>query len=408
MNVHDQGSRLDAQQLARIRTHLEKRYIEPGKIAGFLPLVHRRGRIEYCEPIGLMDLERGKPMREDTIFRIYSMTKPITSVALMMLFEEGHFQLNDPVHRWIPEWRDLRVFRSGSYPNFLTDPCERPMRIKDLLTHMSGLTYDFMHATNVDSAYRKAGVRMDVPGRTLADMIRSLSTLPLEFSPGEAWSYSFATDVCGHLIECMSGQRLDTFLKARIFDPLGMTDTGFWVSEEKHERFAANYERGPDKRLRLIDDPLDSPFGREKTFLSGGGGLVSTAHDYLQFCRMLLGQGSFEGERLIGRKTLELMTVNHLPDGGDLTRWARGRFSEVAYEGVGFGLGFAVNLGPEQSSTIGSKGEISWGGAASTLFWVDPAEDLAVILLTQLMPSGTFDLRSQMKALVYPSILPER
>ncbi|MEE4360860.1 MAG: serine hydrolase domain-containing protein [Pseudomonadales bacterium] len=407
MNMKAAQAGLNPQQLARIRTHLEQRYIEPGKVAGFLPLVYRRGEIAYCEPLGLMDVERRKPMREDTLFRIYSMSKPITSVALMMLYEEGHFQLHDPVHRWIPEWRNLRVFRSGSYPNFLTDPCERPMNVKDLLTHMSGLTYDFMHATNVDSAYRKAGVRSNVEGRTLKDMIDALATIPLEFSPGTAWNYSFATDVCGHLVEVMSGQRFDRFLKERIFDPLGMEDTFFQVPPEKLERFAANYERGADKQVRLLDDPMNSPYGREVTLLSGGGGLVSTAHDYLRFCRMLLGGGTLDGARIIGPKTLELMAANHLPNGDDLTRWARGTFSETTYEGYGFGLGFSVNLGAGATSSAGSAGEIAWGGAASTIFWVDPAEDLAVILMTQFMPSGTFNFRGQMKALVYPAIEPD-
>lgn len=407
MNMQARDAGLDARQLARITKHLTERYLEPGKIAGFLPLVYRRGQVAYCEPLGSMDLERGKPVREDTIWRIYSMSKPITSVALMQLYEEGHFQLNDPVHRWIPEWRNLRVFRGGSYPNFLTDPCARPMTVKDLLTHTSGLTYDFLHATNVDSAYRKAGVRMDVPGKTLKDMVDTLATLPLEFSPGTAWNYSFATDVCGYLVEVMSGRRFDDYLRERILEPLGMVDTGFTVPPEKLDRFAANYERGPDRRLRLLDDPQDSPYGREKSFLSGGGGLVSTAHDYLRFCRMLLGGGTLDGVRILGPKTLELMAANHLPNGDDLTRWARGSFAETTYEGYGFGLGFSVNLGAAATATVGSAGEIAWGGAASTLFWVDPAEDLAVILMTQFMPSGTFNFRGQLKALVYPAIEPD-
>ena len=397
---------LNAGQLERIRTHLEQRYLEPGKVAGFLPLVWRRGELAWCEPLGLMDLERGRPVREDTIWRIYSMSKPITSVALMQLYEQGLFQLNDAVHRWIPEFRDLRVHRSGVYPDFATDPCERPMTVKDLLTHMSGLTYDFMVSTNVDAAYRKAGVRLEKKGGSLDEMARILGGLPLEFSPGTSWNYSVATDVCGLLVERMSGQPFDAYLEEHVLGPLGMIDTGFSVPEEKLERFAANYQRGPDKKLRLVDDPLDSPYGGEVSFFSGGGGLVSTAHDYLRFCRMLLAGGTLDGARILGPKTIELMSANHLPNGDDLTRWARGTFSETAYEGYGFGLGFSVNLGPGPTSTAGSAGEIAWGGAASTLFWVDPAEDLAVILMTQLMPSGTFDLRGQLKALVYAAIEP--
>jgi len=404
MHIDPKAAGMAPAQLARIRKHLEQRYLEPGKIAGFLPLIYRRGTVAYCEPMGMMDIERGKPMAEDTLFRIYSMSKPITSVALMMLYEEGHFQLNDPVHRWIPEWRNLRVFRGGNWPNFLTAPCERPMTVKDLLTHMSGLTYDFMQASNVDRAYRKLDLRLERDGGTLRTMVERLAELPLEFSPGTRWNYSFATDIVGYLVEIMSGQRFDDFLKARIFEPLGMHDTFFSVPADKLERFAANYQRGPDRSLQLLDDPGDSLYGREKTFLSGGGGLVSTAADYLRFCRMLLGQGSLEGMRIIGPKTLELMTCNHLPNNDDLTRWAMGTFSETTYEGYGFGLGFSVNLGPGPTATVGSAGEIAWGGAASTLFWVDPAEDLVCILMTQFMPSGTFNFRGQMKSLVYPAI----
>lgn len=407
MNIDPQAAGMDARQLARIRTHLERRYLEPGKVAGFLPVVYRRGHVAYCEPLGRMDLERDKPMREDTIFRIYSMSKPITSIAMMMLYEEGHFQLGDPVHRFIPQWRNLRVFESGTWPHFLTHPVERPMTIKDLFTHMSGLTYDFMQRSNVDRAYRKLEVRSGGEAGTLEGMVKLLAELPLEFSPGTRWNYSFSTDVLGYLVEVISGQRFDRFLAERIFEPLGMHDTGFHVPEVELERLAANYERGPDKALRLIDDPYDSAFGRPRTFFSGGGGLVSTASDYLQFCRMLLGGGSVDGVRIVGRKTLELMGRNHLPNGDDLTRWATGTFSETTYEGYGFGLGFSVNLGPEKTATIGSEGELAWGGAASTVFFVDPKEDLACILMTQFMPSGTFDFRGQMKSLVYPALEPE-
>mgnify|MGYP005840373921 CR=1 FL=1 len=407
MNMIRIAGGMNVRQLDRIRSHLEERFVKPGKVAGFLPLVWRRGELAWCEPIGMMDLERGKAVQEDTIFRIYSMSKPITSVALMMLYEEGHFQLGDAVHRWIPEFRGLRVFRSGSYPNFLTAPCERAMTVKDLLTHRSGLTYDFMHASNVDAAYRKAGVRGLQQGGSLDAMAETLGTLPLEFSPGSAWNYSVSTDICGLLVQRMSGLRFDEFLRTRVLEPLGMVDTGFSVPEDKLSRFAANYQRGPDKTLQRIDDPLASPYGGEVTFHGGGGGLVSTGRDYLRFCRMLLGRGTLDGVRIIGPKTLELMSANHLPNGDDLTRWARGTFSETTYEGYGFGLGFSVNLGPGPTSTVGSAGELAWGGAASTIFWVDPAEDLACVLMTQLMPSGTFNFRGQMKALVYPAIEPD-
>ena len=397
---------LNAGQLARIEQHLASRYIDKGKLAGTLTAVWRRGELAYLKPQGQRDLASDAPMTEDTIFRIYSMSKPITSVALMMLYERGVFQLGDPVHRWIPEWAEQRVYVSGIYPHFQTRPVDRPMTVKDLLTHMSGLTYDFMAATNVDAAYRKVGLRLQGSGLTLDTFAERLAPLPLLFSPGSSWNYSFATDVCGLLVQRMSGQPLDQFLQQEIFGPLKMGDTGFSVPESERHRFASNYERAPDRSLRCIDEASTSPFCQPATFFSGGGGLLSTAHDYLRFCRMLLGGGTLEGARIIGPKTLALMGTNHLPDGGDLTAWAQGSFSETTYEGIGFGLGFAVNLGMAATSAVGTEGELFWGGAASTIFWVDPREDLACVFLTQLMPSGTYNFRGQLKAMVYGAIEP--
>jgi len=397
---------LNAGQLARIEQHLASRYIDKGKLAGTLTAVWRRGELAYLKPQGQRDLASGAPMTEDTIFRIYSMSKPITSVALMMLYERGVFQLADPVHRWIPEWAEQRVYVSGIYPHFQTRPVDRPMTVKDLLTHMSGLTYDFMAATNVDAAYRKVGLRLQGSGLTLDTFAERLAPLPLLFSPGSSWNYSFATDVCGLLVQRMSGLPLDQFLQQEIFGPLKMGDTGFSVPESERHRFASNYERAPDRSLRCIDEASTSPFCQPATFFSGGGGLLSTAHDYLRFCRMLLGGGTLEGARIIGPKTLTLMGTNHLPDGGDLTAWAQGSFSETTYEGIGFGLGFAVNLGMAATSAVGTEGELFWGGAASTIFWVDPREDLACVFLTQLMPSGTYNFRGQLKAMVYGAIEP--
>jgi CubicO group peptidase (beta-lactamase class C family) len=276
------------------------------------------------------------------------------------------------------------------------------MRIRDLLMHTSGLTYGFMNRTNVDHAYRRLKVGGEAPGETLQDMIDKMAKLPLEFSPGSRWNYSHATDVLGFLIERLTGEKLDDYLQANIFDPLGMSDTGFTVKDVS--RFAANYARGRDKKLIVQDDPETSLYTKPKTFLGGGGGLVSTAADYLSFCRCLMAGGELNGERIIGQKTLSMMTRNHLPNNDDLTQWATGSFSEIANEGYGFGLGFSIHLGSERSATIGSKGDYAWGGAASTIFWVDPAEELIVIFMTQFMPSGTFNFRGQLKALVYPAI----
>jgi CubicO group peptidase (beta-lactamase class C family) len=395
---------LSSERLARIERHLGRRYLDEKKIAGALTLVARRGQIAHLAPIGLMDVRRGAEMREDTIFRIYSMSKPITSVALMTLYEHGHFQLDDAVHKFIPAWRELRVYEAGNHPAFATRPAERAMTIRDLLTHTSGLTYGFMERTNVDRAYRRLGI--GDRDNTLEEMVAKLGRLPLEFSPGTRWNYSVSTDVLGHLIERISGRRLDAFLREEIFAPLGMQDTGFCVPPEQRGRFATNYTRMPDKSLRVEDDAAASVYATPPALLSGGGGLVSTASDYWRFCQMLLNGGELDGARVLGRKTIELMTTNHLPGGADIARLnLGGQFSQVTYDGVGFGLGFSVTLDLARAQTVGSPGEYAWGGAASTAFWIDPAEELIVIFMVQLMPSGTFNFRGQLKSIVYPAII---
>lgn len=396
---------LSGERLSRIDQHLKRRYIEPKKIAGTLTLVARHGRVAYLTPLGLMDIERQKPMTEDTIFRIYSMTKPITSVALMMLYEEGHFQLNNEVYKFIPEWKNLRVYAAGNHPLFLTTPPERPMTIRDLMTHTSGLTYSFMESTNVDAAYRKLGIDVLGKGGTLREMIEKLATLPLEFSPGTRWNYSVSTDVLGYLVEVMSGMRFDEYLQKKIFEPLKMVDTDFYVPPDKLDRFAANYSRQPDKTIKVEDDPGNSAYSKPTTYFSGGGGLVSTAADYYRFCQMLLNGGELDGARLLGPKTIELMTMNHLPGGKDLNELSVSTYTQVATEGTGFGLGFSIHLGSDKSQVIGSVGQYAWGGKASTAFWIDPVEDLIVIFLTQFMPNATFNFPDQLKAIIYPAIL---
>ena len=396
---------LATSRLARIDDHLRDRYLEPGKISGAFTLVARRGKLAHCSALGHIELERKRPLEEDAIFRIYSMTKPITSVAVMMLYEKGLFQLRDPVHKFIPEFESQGVFRMGSYPNFLTDPPKRPMRIKDLLTHTSGLTYGFMHRTPVDAAYRKAGLEGARSNANLEETIRKIASIPLEFSPGERWNYSMATDVLGYIVQVVSGKPFDQFLAEEIFEPLGMVDTGFYVPPEKQSRLPACYERRMERKLILQDDPQTSPYLTPPEFLSGGGGLVSTGSDYLRFAEMLRRGGERGGTRIVSRKTIELMTQNHLPGDVDLTQMAQGSFSETPYEGVGFGLGFSINLGPGRTGAAGSAGEFAWGGAASTAFWVDPAEDLSVVFLTQLLPSATYDFRAQLRAMVYGAII---
>jgi len=403
-NAADPGmAGMDADRLARIEAHLHNRYLEPQKISGCVMAVYRRNQLAYVQAAGLRDRERDLPMTTDTLFRIYSMTKPVTSVALMTLWERGLFSLDDPVHRFIPEFANLRVRSGGAWPRFLTEAPARPMRIRDLLLHTSGLTYDFMYATNIDAAYRELDVGRPAPGYTLQAMIDQLAGLPLEFSPGERWNYSLATDVLGHLIEKISGMSFPDYLQQTIFGPLDMVDTVFSPRPDQLERFASCYTRDANKRLVLQDDAQDSQYV-DRTFYSGGGGLLSTAADYLRFCRMLLGGGSLERQRIISRRTLDFMVGNHLPGGGDIASLSMSGFSETHNEGVGFGLGFACKMDPLRNGYPASIGTFYWGGMASTLFWIDPAEELIVLFLTQLIPSSTFNFRGQLEALVYAAI----
>lgn len=391
-----------ADRLDRITEHLTRNYIDPGKIAGCQTLVARRGHVAYFSSLGCMDRERARPMADDTIFRIYSMTKPITSVALMTLYEQGHFQLNDPVHRVIPEWRDHKVYVSGEGAAMETVTPERPITFRHLLSHTGGLTYGATEHP-VDQVYREQGVRRG-DDETLRAFVEKLAHVPLRYAPGERWMYSLSTDVCGYLVEAISGRRFDTYLQEAIFDPLGMKDTSFTVAPEKVGRFAANYQRQPDKTLKLADDPKTSTYLKTPSFFSGGGGLTGTIADYYRFCEMLRRGGELDGARILGPRTIKLMTKNHLAGGRDLTQMALGAFSETANEGVGFGLGFAMTLSEVDTGALG-QGDYYWGGAASTIFWVDPVEDLVAIFMTQLMPSGTFNFRGQLKNMIYSAIV---
>lgn len=406
MKVNPDAAGLDASRLERIDAHLASRYIDPGKIAGCQVAVVRHGAVGYFKSFGHADRERGVAMADDTIFRIYSMTKPITGVALMTLYEQGHFQLNDPVSRFIPSWRDLKV--KETEPGGTTRLVEphRPMTVRDCLMHTTGLGWGDDGPLTMDRFLpAMTKVRGGRDG-TLATMVENLAALPLVFHPGEMWLYGLSTDICGHLVEVISGQRFDDYLQEHLFDPLQMVDTGFSVGDDAVARFAANYGRRADKSLAVIDDPETSTYRTPPAFLSGGGGLVSTTADYLRFAQMLLNGGELDGVRILGRKTVELMTINHLPGGAGLAEFAMpGGYGEVGFDGVGFGLTMAVGLGQAETQAIGSAGDFYWGGAASTIFWVDPIEDLVVVFMTQLMPSGTFNFRGQLKALVYPAIV---
>jgi CubicO group peptidase (beta-lactamase class C family) len=388
----------------RIEDHLKHRYIDTGRFPGTQFVVYRRGQIVHSAVQGLADVERKLPVKDDSIFRIYSMTKPITSVAFMMLVEEGRVALDDPVHKYIPAWKDLGVFAGGNAPLFKTRPPARPMLIVDLLRHTSGLTYGFQERTNVDAAYREQKIGELEKAGTLQTMIDGLAKIPLEFSPGDAWSYSVSTDVVGYLIEEISGQPFEQFLKQRIFNPLRMNDTDFFVSPQNARRLAACYAADGKGGMTLYDDPATSSFLAPPSMISGGGGLCSTAADYLTFCRALLNGGELGGVRLIGPKTLALITSNHLPGGRDLTEMSKSLFSESTYAGVGFGLGFSVTMNPTLTLISGSSGEYAWGGAATTSFWIDPAEDLIAIFMTQVLPSSAYPVRRELRTMIYAAI----
>jgi CubicO group peptidase (beta-lactamase class C family) len=393
---------LSASRLARIDAWRD-RLVADGKLAGATTLVFRRGQVAHLGCSGLADLERGTPMTPGTIHRIYSMTKPLTSVAIMMLYEEGRFQLDDPITHFLPAFANMRVCTGGARGRIETVPATRDITFRDLLTHTSGLTYGFMEAGPVDAMYRERGVDFGAAETSLAEVVATLAELPLIAQPGTQWNYSVSTDVLGHLVEVVSGIPFAEFLQRRLIGPLGMVDTGFHLPDGEAARFAANYGLGPDRALKLIDDPVDSRFLRPRRVPSGGGGLVSTASDYLRFCQMLLGKGELEGVRYLGRKTVELMMSNHLR--GDMADMGQPRWSESTMEGIGFGLGFSVMLDPARAQILGTPGECAWGGAASTAFWVDPAEEMAVILLTQLMPSSTWPLRRELRVLSYQAIV---
>ena len=395
---------VDPARLARLREHFD-RYVGDGRLPGWLAVLHRDGET-HLECSGRRDLEAGLPVEEDTLWRIYSMTKPITSVAAMMLWEEGRFELKDPVARFLPEFEAPRVYRGGTAAKPVTRPAVEPIRMWHLLTHTSGLTYGFHAAHPVDAMYRAAGFEWSTPpGLDLAACCERWAALPLLFEPGSEWNYGVSTDVLGRVVEVIAGQPLDAFLAARVLGPLGMPETGFHAPEADHGRLAALYtpDAATGRATRL--DALGAAALRPPDCLSGGGGLVSSASDYLRFARMLLGGGELDGVRLLSPRTLRLMTSNQLPGGADLEAVGRPLFSETTFDGVGFGLGFSVVVDPVAGRSASSLGEFAWGGAASTAFWVDPAERMTVLFFTQLLPSSSYPLRSQLHQMVHQALV---
>jgi len=405
VEIEPDDAGFDGRRLARLDSHFA-RYVDDGRLPGWLILVSRRGRIVHLSTYGQRDVEAALPVEVDTLFRIYSMTKPIASVAAMMLYEEGRFELKDPVSRFVPAFEDVRVYRAGSALNPVTEPAREPVRIWHLLTHTSGLTYGFHHAHPVDAMYRAAGFEWgSPPGAELTACCDAWAALPLLFQPGTEWNYGVSTDVLGRVVEIASGQTLDRFFAERIFRPLGMTDTAFWAPEADHDRLAALYVAFPGRADPVRMDAMGDTAKTRPALLSGGGGLVSTAADYHRFTQMLLRGGELDGARLLGTRTVRYMTRNHLPGGVDLEAFGRPLFAETTFEGVGFGLGFSVVEDNVANRVLSTVGEFGWGGAASTASLVDPAEELTMLFFTQLLPSSTHPIRSQLKQLVYQALV---
>jgi len=393
----------DPRRLQRIDDVIARNYVDTGAIPGALTMVWRRGELVWRGVSGVLDLGRGTPVREDSIFRLYSMTKPVTAVALLMLMEEGLVGLDDPLSRFIPGFADLGVYAGGALGSFKTTPSPRPVKVVDVLRHTAGFTYGFLNRTEVDAAYRAQRVGEANTEGGLPAMIAQLEKLPLEFPPGEMWNYSVGTDVVGYLIEKLSGQKLSDFFRTRIFTPLAMHDTDFMVPAAKRDRLSTCYYV-KDGKLLVFDDGHNSTYAQPPLLESGGGGLAGTAKDYLRFCRMLLNGGELDGARLLSPKTVALMTMNHLPGGRTMTEMmpATTAFSESGYAGVGYGLGVGVTENVAATGLPGTQGEYSWGGAAGTYFFNDPKEELAVVFMTQvLFAPDRIKLRRDLRALVY-------
>ena len=393
----------DANRLERIDTMLEH-YIADKRSAGMVALVSRQGEPVYCSVRGLADIARQTPMLRDTIFRIYSMTKPVTSVALMTLLEQGHCHLDDAAYRWIPALRDLTVYIDQDR----RDPIASDITIRQLLTHTAGFSYGFEPDINPVDAMYQGAMNENRRQHNLADWLADLFELPLIAQPGERWHYSIATDICGYLVELMSDMPFGDYLQKKIFDPLAMIDTGFLVPVSEAERFAALYSRTKDESLVELESASNSPFLAQSpagsaVLQSGGGGLVSTIDDYWRFAQMMLNGGELDGVRVLGRKTVEWMIQNHLPS--DLLPISFNGVVPQLLAAYGFGLGYAINIDPSRAGTLGSAGDFGWGGVADTYCWVDPKEQLIGILMQQFTPSLTHPGRRDFRNAVYQALI---
>jgi CubicO group peptidase (beta-lactamase class C family) len=412
------GRVTDAEKLGFDRSRLDRmdrllaRHVEDGSLAGWQLAITRHGQTAHLAACGHRDREAVLPVVDDTLWRVYSMTKPIASVAALTLWEEGAFELTDPVSRWIPAFAGVRVYAKGSVNDVVTVPATEPIRVWHLLSHTSGLTAGFQHTTVADALYRRAGFEMGYPeGATLASVCDELARLPLLFQPGTAWGYGVSTDVLGRLIEIWSGQSLDAAIAERVTGPLGMRDTVWHADDGRADRLAALYVPDPETGRAVRNDTIGDRALSPPHVLSAGGGMLSTVPDYVRFTRMLAGGGELDGVRVLAPRTLRLMTANHLS--ADLGTLSTGGFTQTNLDGIGFGLGFATVLDPARSHSAASPGEYYWGGVAGTRFWVDPAEDLTVVFMTQrfplrgsqLAPSQTYPTRESLRRLVYGSVV---
>lgn len=381
-------------------------YCDSGRLAGCLTAVMRKGKLAYLGCTGMADPENGRQVTENTVFRIHSMTKPIVTAAAMSYFEEGLFQLDDPVAKFLPEFAETPVWVEGEGSAMRTAPQAGPMKIWHLMTHTAGLVYGARNDSPVGALCRANGIDFSQRnGGNLAETVRRLAEIPLRWQPGTRWEYSVATDVLGRLTEVVAGKPLDRVLAERIFAPLGMTETGFRLQDGQLPRFAATFN-AQDGGLEPGERPDENAsHARAVTLFSGGGGLVSTAGDYLRFAEAMRAKGALGDARILGRRTVELMCMNHLPGNADMAAMGTPVHSETSYEGIGFGLGFSVVLDPATAKAACSAGECAWGGAASTAFWIDPAEEVVAVFMTQLMPSSTYPIRRELRALVYQALI---
>ena len=386
-----------SQRLARINAVMQ-RYVDEEKLAGIVTLVARRGQVVHFEQVGMANIEADQPMAADTIFRIYSMTKPITSVAVLMLFEEGHFRLSDPVADYLPAFKAMKVLERLPEGGERLVDAERPITIHHLLTHTAGLSYGRDEIETTDAQYQALWQQLDTnPAFTLQEWLETLAQIPLLFHPGSRYRYGMATDVLGGLVQAVSGMPFAEFLQQRIFAPLGMADTAFSVPPEKIRRLATNYGPQDGGGLKVIDAPQSSRYARPTQHPSGGGGLISTTGDYLRFAQMLLNRGELDGVRLLGRKTVELMTTDCLPAGVFL--------NNDPNRGAGFGLGVSLLQDLGKIAQLGSVGNYGWGGAANTNFWIDPQEELIGIIMLQFMPSDTYPVTQDFRNLTYQALV---